>query len=141
MENYYVDDNGAIIKDGRVTYAPTGWAFRTVLDRLAEAKRQEKKARKREEKEKERLRREPLPPPPLPPIPAVDIALDPIPKRDWAVPERIPAKNVTLLSGEGAVGKSVLLLQLSTATVMATDWIKSLPEPMARASQLLTRKR
>jgi hypothetical protein len=48
---------------------------------------------------------------------------------------------VTLLSGEGAVGKSVLLLQLSTATVMATDWIKSLPEPMVRASQLLTRKR
>ena len=38
-----------------------------------------------------------------------DITRDPIPPREWAVPDRIPARN---LSGEGAVGKSILLLQL-----------------------------
>jgi RecA-family ATPase len=41
----------------------------------------------------------------------------------------IPARNVSLLSGEGAVGKSTLLLQLSASTVLARDWIGVLPEP------------
>jgi RecA-family ATPase len=59
----------------------------------------------------------------------VDIARDPIPPRAWAVHERIPARNVTLLSGEGAIGKSLLLLQLSAATVLGRDWIGTLPEP------------
>lgn len=57
----------------------------------------------------------------------VDIAREPIPPRDWAVPDRIPATNVTLLSGEGAVGKSLPLLQLSAATVLGRDWIGTLP--------------
>ncbi len=45
------------------------------------------------------------------------------------VPERIPARNVTLFSGEGAIGKSLLLLQLSAAKVLARDWIGTLLEP------------
>jgi RecA-family ATPase len=63
------------------------------------------------------------------PLPYIDIARDPIPPRDWAVRDRIPARNVALLSGEGAVGKSTLLLQLSAATVLARDWIGVMPEP------------
>jgi RecA-family ATPase len=58
----------------------------------------------------------------------VDIAREPIPPRAWAVPERVPASNVTLLSGPGAIGKSLLLLQLSAAHVLGRDWIGTLPE-------------
>ena len=56
-----------------------------------------------------------------------DITRDPIPPRDWAVAERVPAGHVTLLSGEGAIGKSLLLLQLSAAHVLGRDWIGTLP--------------
>ena len=37
----------------------------------------------------------------------------PVPPRDWAVQDRIARRNVTLLSGEGGVGKSILILQLA----------------------------
>jgi RecA-family ATPase len=57
----------------------------------------------------------------------VDISLDPIPTREWAVLNRIPNRNVTLVSGEGAVGKSLLMLQLSAATVLGRDWIGTMP--------------
>ena len=63
------------------------------------------------------------------PLPYVDLALDPIPPRQWLVPERIPMRNVSLLSGEGSIGKSMLLMQLSGATVLGKDWIGTLPEP------------
>jgi RecA-family ATPase len=77
---------------------------------------------------------------PLPPLAYVDLARDPIPERKWAVRDRIPAGNVTLLSGEGAIGKSIILLQLAAAHVLAIpvgaeaiaprcDWIGTLPEP------------
>jgi RecA-family ATPase len=62
------------------------------------------------------------------PLPYVDLALDPIPPREWLVSERIPMRNVTLLSGEGAIGKSLLLMQLSGAVVLGKDWIGTLPE-------------
>jgi RecA-family ATPase len=62
-------------------------------------------------------------------LPYVDLALDPIPPRAWLVGERIPMRNVSLLGGEGAIGKSLLLMQLSGATVLAKDWIGTLPEP------------
>src|SRR5262245_31204717 len=58
----------------------------------------------------------------------VDLGRDPIPPREWAVRDRIPARNVTLLSGEGAIGKSILLLQLSAAHVLGRDWIGTLPD-------------
>jgi RecA-family ATPase len=57
-----------------------------------------------------------------------DITRDPIPPRPWLVHERIPGRNVMLLSGEGAIGKSILLLQLSTAGVLGgRDWIGTRP--------------
>jgi RecA-family ATPase len=37
-------------------------------------------------------------------------------------------RNVCLLSGEGAIGKSLLATQLSGATVLGKDWIGTLPE-------------
>jgi RecA-family ATPase len=49
--------------------------------------------------------------------------------REWLVPEVIPANQVTILSGNGGDGKSLLALQLGVATVTATGWINWLPEP------------
>src|SRR5262249_53219827 len=34
----------------------------------------------------------------------------PVPHREWAVLNRVPAKNITLLSGDGGVGKTILAL-------------------------------
>jgi RecA-family ATPase len=53
----------------------------------------------------------------------------PIPERRWAVHDRIPLRQPTLLSGEGAAGKTLLLLQLSVAHVLGRDWLGTLPEP------------
>jgi RecA-family ATPase len=65
------------------------------------------------------------------PLPFIDISIwsdvEP-PARRWVVPDRIPAKNVTLLTGEGGVGKTLLMQQLSVATVAGRDWIGSMPE-------------
>jgi RecA-family ATPase len=69
--------------------------------------------------------------------PAVKLALieitrwdgQPVPDRKWTVLHRIPAKNVTLVSGEGGVGKTLLMLQLAVATVLGRDWIGAMPEP------------
>jgi len=52
-----------------------------------------------------------------------------VPQRDWAVRDRIIRRAVTLLSGEGGVGKSILTLQLAVAHVLGRDWFGSLPEP------------
>ena len=52
-----------------------------------------------------------------------------MPEREWTVKDRIPGRNVTLLSGEGSVGKSILALQLGTAVVLGRDWLGALPEP------------
>jgi RecA-family ATPase len=53
----------------------------------------------------------------------------PVPERQWTVKDRIPANNVTLLSGEGSTGKSILSLQLAVAVVLARDWLSALPDP------------
>ncbi|MHC2839806.1 AAA family ATPase [Bradyrhizobium diazoefficiens] len=53
----------------------------------------------------------------------------PVPERLWAVRDRIPSRQVTLFSGEGGVGKSILLLQALVAAPIGRDWIGSLPEP------------
>jgi RecA-family ATPase len=52
----------------------------------------------------------------------------PVPERSWVVCDRIPLNNVTLFSGDGAVGKTILALQLAVATVLGRDWLKALPE-------------
>ena len=62
------------------------------------------------------------------PLPYVDLALDPIPPREWLVHERIPRRNVTMLSGEGSIGKSLLLMQLAGAVVLGKEWIGTMPE-------------
>ncbi len=61
-----------------------------------------------------------------PPLPYVDLAAE-LTERQWLVADRIPMFNVTSLSGEGSVGKSILLLQLSAACVLGRDWIGTLP--------------
>ena len=55
-------------------------------------------------------------------------ALEEPPAREWAVPDRFPLRNVGLFSGEGAVGKSILLMQLGVAHVLGKDWLQTLPE-------------
>ncbi len=51
-----------------------------------------------------------------------------IPPREWTVHDRFPRRNVSLLSGEGGVGKSIILLQLAVAHVLGRDWLRSVPE-------------
>src|SRR5262249_49263336 len=51
------------------------------------------------------------------------------PAREWSTPERFPLRQVCLFSGEGAVGKSIVSLQLCTAHVLGKDWLRALPEP------------
>lgn len=47
----------------------------------------------------------------------------PIPPRRWYVEDWIPANNVTLLYGDGAVGKSLVALQLAAAGVAGVEWL------------------
>jgi RecA-family ATPase len=54
---------------------------------------------------------------------------EPCPEREWAVEDRIPLRQVTLFSGEGAIGKSMVELMLTVAHVTAKDWLGALPEP------------
>ena len=51
-----------------------------------------------------------------------------IPERQWLVPELIPANQVTMLGGDGGVGKSLLALQLAVATATGRDWIGLRPQ-------------
>jgi RecA-family ATPase len=53
----------------------------------------------------------------------------PCPPREWAVRDRIPLRQVTLFSGEGAIGKSIVELMLCVAHVLGKDWLGSLPDP------------
>ena len=53
----------------------------------------------------------------------------PCPPREWAVRDRIPLRQVTLFSGEGAIGKSIVEMMLCVAHVLGKDWLGSLPEP------------
>lgn len=62
-----------------------------------------------------------------PPLPYVDLALDLTPRR-WLVPDSIPIRNVSSMSGEGAIGKSLLLMQLSGAVVLGKPWLGMVPE-------------
>ena len=71
-------------------------------------------------------------PPTIPALAFLDIAAwsrKPIPPREWVVPDLIPAKNVAVLSGHGATGKTTLALQLCAATALGRGWLNYLPEP------------
>jgi len=47
----------------------------------------------------------------------------PIPQRDWLVDGLIPIGAVTMLGGDGGLGKSLLMLQMQTATALGTPWL------------------
>lgn len=47
----------------------------------------------------------------------------PVPPREWLVPDLIPHRTVTLLSGDGGTGKSLLALQLAVAAALDGRWI------------------
>lgn len=69
---------------------------------------------------------------PAAPLAFLDLAaLDgrPVPSRSWMVQDRIPGRTVTLLTGDGGVGKSMVAKQLAVATVLGRDWLGSMPEP------------
>ncbi|MBG0795907.1 AAA family ATPase [Methylocystis sp. H62] len=65
----------------------------------------------------------------LPIVCASDLDPEKAPHRRWHVADLIPAANVTILSGDGATGKSLLALQLAAATATGTEWIGTAPAP------------
>jgi RecA-family ATPase len=72
------------------------------------------------------------PPPAEPePLPFVETwrVNEGVPPRQWGVRDLFPRRNVVLLSGEGAAGKTLLLLQLGIAHALGRDWLGALPEP------------
>jgi RecA-family ATPase len=73
------------------------------------------------------------PSPILEPLPFIDMSTwrvnEDVPPREWGVLDLFPRRNVALLSGEGAVGKTLLQLQLGVAHALGRDWIGTLPEP------------
>lgn len=50
-----------------------------------------------------------------------------MPDQQWAVPSRIPLRQVVLFTGEGAAGKSTMALHLCASTVLGRDWLGALP--------------
>lgn len=71
------------------------------------------------------------PPPggPLPIINPADWHGKPVPEREWFLQGLIPARTVTILSGDGGVGKSLLALQLAAASAMGVDTLGLSPKP------------
>jgi RecA-family ATPase len=47
----------------------------------------------------------------------------PTPVRPWHVPNLIPGMTVTLCQGDGGSGKTLLALQLATATALGKSWV------------------
>jgi len=48
----------------------------------------------------------------------------PIPQRDWLVSDLVPMNTVTLFSGDGGTGKSLLGLQLAVAAAAGENWLE-----------------
>jgi RecA-family ATPase len=51
-----------------------------------------------------------------------------VPKRKWAIRDRVPLNQAGLFSGEGGTGKSIIELTKNVAHVLGKDWLGSLPE-------------
>jgi RecA-family ATPase len=51
------------------------------------------------------------------------------PSRQWQVEGCLPVGNVSLLSGDGGIGKTILLLQLCIAAATGKDWLGIKPKP------------
>jgi RecA-family ATPase len=45
------------------------------------------------------------------------------PAQSWLAPGLIPTRNVTMLSGDGGAGKSLLMLQLAAAKATGSNWL------------------
>jgi hypothetical protein len=59
----------------------------------------------------------------VPVVSASDFAREPAPPQLWHVPGLIPHRTVTLFSGDGGTGKSLLALQLAVATAAGREWL------------------
>ncbi len=73
----------------------------------------------------------------VPPLSFIDVGAwqgKPVPPQEWLVRDRIPHKNVTLLGGDGATGKTTIALQLCVATPCASsDWLGGVMEKEGKA--------
>jgi hypothetical protein len=68
--------------------------------------------------------------PPLPTLEivnALSLARKEPPPRDWLIYGLIPAREITMLSGDGGTGKSLLALQLAVAMATGTEWAGQVP--------------
>ncbi|WP_292449773.1 AAA family ATPase [Mesorhizobium sp.] len=54
----------------------------------------------------------------------------PVPPREWFVEGMIPMRQVTILNGDGGVGKSLLALQIAAASALSVDTLGL--EPLAK---------
>lgn len=72
--------------------------------------------------------------PTLPTIDVGDFDGCDVSPREWLVEGWIPAKTVTLISGDGGTGKSLLAAQLCASTVLGIGWVGS--EPLRQGSAL-----
>jgi RecA-family ATPase len=54
----------------------------------------------------------------------------PVPQRDWLVEDLIPAHAVTMISGDGGLGKSLLALQLMTCCALDKGWLGRRTKPV-----------
>jgi RecA-family ATPase len=79
-----------------------------------------------------RSQAEATPPAQMLPLPFINMSAwdnEPLPEREWAVPNRIPLRQLGLFSGEGGAGKSYVTLHLCVAHVFGRDWLNSMPTP------------
>ena len=53
----------------------------------------------------------------------------PVPPREWFIEGMMPSRNVTLLSGDGGLGKSLLALQIGIASTLERSTLGLTPKP------------
>lgn len=66
---------------------------------------------------------------PLPVICPADWHGKPVPERQWFIEGLIPSRTVTILNGDGGVGKSLLALQIGAAASLGVDTLGLTPAP------------
>jgi RecA-family ATPase len=116
------EEKATYTEDGDLIDAETGEIFETDQsfgdgERKEETREQSKKSKHLE----------------LETVNAASFAGQPVPQQMWLIPDLIPAGNVTILSGDGATGKSLLALQLAVAVATGGDWLGWTP-PVGRVA-------